>query len=103
LHDRANSDLVTFFRSPAAPDSSNFLAAGIAAGTPRGGSYPGGRPGVATRDRRRIRRSSASEARTRQRKPFFALADQLVQSSDPAGQKRLKEELARLTFDEKGD
>ena len=38
------------------------------------------------------------EAREQEKKQFFDLADRLVQSSDVAEQKRLKEELARMTF-----
>jgi metal-responsive CopG/Arc/MetJ family transcriptional regulator len=38
------------------------------------------------------------EAREREKKRFFDLADRLAQTSDAAEQKRLKEELARLTF-----
>jgi metal-responsive CopG/Arc/MetJ family transcriptional regulator len=40
------------------------------------------------------------EAREREKKRFFDLADRLAQTSDAAEQKRLKEELARLTFGE---
>ena len=40
------------------------------------------------------------EAREQEKKHFFELADQLVQSSDTSEQKRLKAELARLTFGE---
>lgn len=39
-------------------------------------------------------------AREQERKRFFDLADRLVQSRDAVDQKRLKEELARLTFGE---
>lgn len=57
------------------------------------------------------RRSSASrvivelietglEAKEREKKQFFALADELAQSSDASEQRRLKEELARMTFGE---
>jgi len=38
------------------------------------------------------------EAKEREKATFFDLADQLVQASDRAEQKRLKEELARMTF-----
>jgi hypothetical protein len=38
------------------------------------------------------------EAREREKSVFFDLADRLVHSSDPAEQKRLKEDLARMTF-----
>jgi len=40
------------------------------------------------------------EAQEQERKQFFELADRLVQSSDSSEQKRLKAELARLTFGE---
>ena len=40
------------------------------------------------------------EAREQEKKQFFELADRLVQSSDTSEQKRLKAELARLTFGE---
>jgi len=40
------------------------------------------------------------EARQQEKKRFFELADRLAHSSDPAEQKRLKAELARLTFGE---
>ena len=40
------------------------------------------------------------EAREREKKEFFELADRLAHSSEPAEQKRLKEELARMTFGE---
>jgi hypothetical protein len=57
----------------------------------------------------RTRRASASrviadliesglEVQERERQRFFELADRLARSSRPAEQKRLKEELARLTF-----
>lgn len=35
-----------------------------------------------------------------ERKRFFDLADRLVRSSNPSERKRLKEELARMTFGE---
>jgi len=35
-----------------------------------------------------------------ERKRFFALTDRLVSSSDPAEKKRIKEDLARMTFGE---
>jgi len=38
------------------------------------------------------------EAREREKKTFFELADRLAHSSDAAEQRRLKEELARMTF-----
>jgi hypothetical protein len=38
------------------------------------------------------------EAREREKKLFFDLADRLTRSSDAAEQKRLKEDLARMTF-----
>ena len=38
------------------------------------------------------------EAREQEKKQFFELADRLVQSSDTSEQKRLKAELAQLTF-----
>jgi len=38
------------------------------------------------------------EAREREKQLFFDLADRLARSSDPAEQKRLKGDLARLTF-----
>jgi predicted DNA-binding protein len=38
------------------------------------------------------------ESREREKNVFFDLADRLVRSSDAAEQKRLKEELARMTF-----
>jgi len=40
------------------------------------------------------------EAREREKHEFFALAEQLAQSSSVSEQKRLKEELARMTFGE---
>ncbi len=40
------------------------------------------------------------EAREREKKLFFELADRLIQTTDVSEQKRLKAELARLTFDE---
>ena len=57
----------------------------------------------------KARRSSASrviagliesglEVQERERERFFELADRLTRSTDSAEQKRLKEELARLTF-----
>lgn len=57
----------------------------------------------------RTRKSSASrviaeliesglEAQERERQRFFDLADRLTRATDPAEQKQLKEELARLTF-----
>ena len=41
---------------------------------------------------------SGLEVQERERKRFFELADQLARSTQTAEQKRLKEELARLTF-----
>jgi len=38
------------------------------------------------------------EAREREKSLFFDLADRLIHSSDPTEQKRLKEDLARMTF-----
>jgi metal-responsive CopG/Arc/MetJ family transcriptional regulator len=43
---------------------------------------------------------SGLEAREQEKKRFFALADQLVRSSDPNEQQRLKRELAEMTFGE---
>jgi predicted DNA-binding protein len=43
---------------------------------------------------------SGLEAKEREKTAFFDLADRLVQTSDGAEQKRLKEELARMTFGE---
>lgn len=40
------------------------------------------------------------EAREREKREFLELADRLARSSEPAEQKRLKEELARMTFGE---
>jgi hypothetical protein len=40
------------------------------------------------------------DAQDEERKRFFELADRLTRTHDPAEQKRLKEELARLTFGE---
>jgi len=40
------------------------------------------------------------EAREREKREFFELAEQLAQSSSASEQKRLKEELARMTFGE---
>lgn len=40
------------------------------------------------------------EAKEQEKIAFFELADRLSQTSDPAEQRRLKEELARLTFGE---
>jgi hypothetical protein len=41
---------------------------------------------------------SGLDARDRETGQFFELAHRLETTSDPAEQKRLKEELARLTF-----
>jgi predicted transcriptional regulator len=38
------------------------------------------------------------EAREREKRTFFELADRLALTNDPTEQKRLKEELARMTF-----
>ena len=43
---------------------------------------------------------SGIEARERERKRFFELADRLARSRDTEEQKRLKEEMARMTFGE---
>lgn len=43
---------------------------------------------------------SGLEAKEREKHAFFDLAEQLAQTSDRAEQKRLKEELARMTFGE---
>ena len=43
---------------------------------------------------------SGIEARERERKRFFELADRLSRSRDTEEQKRLKEEMARMTFGE---
>jgi hypothetical protein len=43
---------------------------------------------------------SGIEAREQERKRFFELADQLARSSNADEQRRLKEELARMTFGE---
>jgi len=40
------------------------------------------------------------DAREREKNRFFELADRLVESSDASEQKRIKAELARLTFGE---
>jgi predicted DNA-binding protein len=40
------------------------------------------------------------EAREREKQEFLELAERLAQSSNSAEQKRLKEELARMTFGE---
>ncbi|PYQ56767.1 MAG: hypothetical protein DMF58_19930 [Acidobacteria bacterium] len=40
------------------------------------------------------------EARDREKQAFFELAERLANSSNTAEQKRLKEELARMTFGE---
>ncbi|MBI2296269.1 MAG: hypothetical protein HYU76_09610 [Betaproteobacteria bacterium] len=40
------------------------------------------------------------EAREQEKKRFFDLADRLARSRDPEEQKRLKEDLARMTFGE---
>jgi predicted transcriptional regulator len=43
---------------------------------------------------------SGLEAKEREKIAFFEVADRLAQTSDDAEQKRLKEELARMTFGE---
>ena len=43
---------------------------------------------------------SGLEVREQERKRFFELADRLARASDPEEQRRLKEELARMTFGE---
>jgi hypothetical protein len=43
---------------------------------------------------------SGIETREREKKRFFELADRLAHSRDAQDQKRIKEELARLTFGE---
>jgi hypothetical protein len=43
---------------------------------------------------------SGLDAKEREKADFFELADRLVQTSDRTEQKRLKEELARMTFGE---
>lgn len=43
---------------------------------------------------------SGLEAREREKKRFFEVADRLVRSRDAGDRKRLKEELARMTFGE---
>jgi len=43
---------------------------------------------------------SGLEAKEREKVAFFDIADRLARTSDGAEQKRLKEELARMTFGE---
>ena len=43
---------------------------------------------------------SGLDAREQEKKRFFECADRLSRSRDPEEQKRLKEELARMTFGE---
>jgi len=43
---------------------------------------------------------SGLEAREKEKREFFELADRLAQSSDSDEQKRLKAELARMTYGE---
>ena len=43
---------------------------------------------------------SGLEAREQERRRFFELADRLVQTRDAGEQKRVKDELARMTFGE---
>lgn len=40
------------------------------------------------------------ESREQEKKQFFELADRLIRASDTSEQRRLKEELARMTFGE---
>jgi hypothetical protein len=59
---------------------------------------------LAKRDRRSANRvivdliQSGLEARDREKRTFFELADRLADSSDTAEQERLKRELGRLTY-----
>jgi hypothetical protein len=41
---------------------------------------------------------SGLDAREREKREFFELADRLAESTDPAEKKRLKKDLARLTY-----
>lgn len=41
------------------------------------------------------------EAREREKRAFFELAERLANSSDTAEKRRLKEELARMTFEDR--
>ena len=41
---------------------------------------------------------SGLEAKEREKRHFYELADRLAESTDPAEQKRLKKDLARLTY-----
>ncbi|MHB8413220.1 MAG: hypothetical protein ACYDDI_14910 [Candidatus Acidiferrales bacterium] len=43
---------------------------------------------------------SGIESKETEKSKFFELADQLTASSDPAERKRIKDELARMTFGE---
>jgi metal-responsive CopG/Arc/MetJ family transcriptional regulator len=43
---------------------------------------------------------SALDAKEREKERFFAMAERLARSRDPQEQRRLKEELARMTFGE---
>lgn len=43
---------------------------------------------------------SGLDVREQEKKRFFELADRLARSRDPEEQKRLKDELARMTFGE---
>ena len=58
----------------------------------------------AKRDRRSANRvivdliETGLEAREREKKTFFELADRLAESSDESERKRLKAELARMTY-----
>ncbi|MDQ6893734.1 MAG: hypothetical protein M3167_13755 [Acidobacteriota bacterium] len=40
------------------------------------------------------------DAREREKKAFYDLADRLADASDPTEQKRIKKELARMTYGE---
>ena len=59
---------------------------------------------LAKRDRRSANRvivdliETGLEAREREKKTFFELADRLAESSDESERKRLKAELARMTY-----
>jgi len=43
---------------------------------------------------------SGLESREREKEHFYALANRLTESTDPAERERLKKELARMTFGE---
>jgi metal-responsive CopG/Arc/MetJ family transcriptional regulator len=59
---------------------------------------------IAKRDRTSANRVIADlvecglDAKEREKRYFFELADRLAESTDPAEQKRLKKDLARLTY-----